>query len=159
MTEIIHSTLKVMFVCAIIVLCFWLFKHRTRATIETGDKSMDATNFPEGGYGVDTSIASITDLKSGDFVAFRTPSDNVPMRIARIIGIEGNRVEVSTKAVLVNGAPVVGKINTGTWTMPETKVPRGCAYLLVDDTFMGLDSRQLGPIPFVSIVGTVKPSH
>jgi signal peptidase I len=158
-TEIIHTAGKVLLVCVIVIGCFWLFKHRTRATIEQGDKSMDASIFPEGGYSVDTSIETIAGIKSGDFVAYRLPNDAAGVRIARVLGVEGNRVEVTQKSVMVNGAAIGGKFNTAQWTIPETKVPRGCAYVLADDTFAGVDSRTIGPVPFASILGTVKPSR
>lgn len=159
MNELIRSVGKIVVVCAIVIGCFWLFKHRTRASIEQGDKSMDPSVFPEGGYSVDTSSETINAIKSGDYVAFRLPNDASAVRIARVLGVAGNRVEITLKGVRVNGAEMSGKFTTAQWTIPETKVPRGCAYLLTDDTFTGIDSRTLGPISFTSILGTVKPSR
>jgi len=151
--EIIHTVVKVLLACAIIVLCFWLFKHHGRASIESNDKSMDALNFPEGGYG----FTATNTYKSGDFVAYRISSD-ANLHIARVIGVEGNRVQVTSKDVLVNGAPLGVQIQTRAWTIPETKVPRGCAYILADDP-SGTDSKQFGPVPYASIAGTVKPAR
>jgi len=158
-TELIHSLVKVLVVCVIIVACFWFFKNRTRASIEQGDKSMSVTSFPEGSYTVNTAITSLSALKTGDYVAYRIPTDASNLHIARVIGIEGNRVEVTPKEVRVNGAPYDLRFPTTTWTIPETKVPRGCAFLLTDDPTAGVDSKQLGPIPFAAIAGTIQPAR
>ncbi len=154
-----HEVIKIAVVFGIVLLCFWLFKHRTRTSIEPGDKSMDVSGFPEGGYSVDTSASALSGLKSGAFVAYRNPKEPARVNIARVIGVEGARIEVTLKEVLVNGAPINKRIETNTWTIPETLVPRGCAYLLADDPLLGMDSKQVGPVPFSYILGTVTPSR
>lgn len=158
-TENIHALIKIAVVCGIVLLCFWLFKHRARTSVEPGDKSMDASGFPEGGYSVDSSVTSLAAIKSGAFVAYRNPKDPTHVLIARVIGVEGARVEVTPTEVRVNGAPIDKRIQTSTWTIPETLVPRGCAYLLADDPLTGMDSKQIGPVPFSCILGTVTPSR
>ena len=159
MSEIISAVVKFVVISVIVLGCFWLFKHRTRASIEQGDKSMDTTAFPEGGYSVDTSIETVAGIRSGNYVAYRLPKDPATTRIARVIGVEGNRIELTATEVRVNDAALTKRTEANGWTIPETLVPRGCVYVLADDTFSGVDSRQIGPVPFTYIVGTVKPSR
>ena len=159
MKEAVSILLRVAVISLLVLAGFWLYKHSTRAAIELGDQSMDKVSFPEGGYSVNTSITSISGLKSGDVVAYRVPRADPPVtRIARVIGVEGNKVEVTPKDVLVNGKSFGRKFELApSWVVPELKVPRGCVYLLADNPFIGVDSKQLGPVPFSFVIGTVKP--
>lgn len=159
MKEIVSIMLRVFLVAGIVLAGFWLYKHSTRATIELDDHSMEPVSFPEGGYSVNTSYERLSKLKSGDVVAYRPPRDPSKVRIARVIGIEGNRIEITKKEVLVDGKPYGKRIATGEWTLPEFKVPRGCLYLLADNPFIAndSDSKALGPVPFAFVVGTVNP--
>jgi len=157
MGEAIQLVIRAVVVSAIVLLCCYLWKHKTRASIEYTDKSMDATVFPEGGYSVNTAIFKVSDVKPGDFVAYKIPKDPATVRIGRVIGTEGMRVEVTPKEVKANGIPLTKKIENGTWTMPEIKVPRGCLYILADNTTVSIDSKLMGPIPFHFVLGTVKP--
>jgi len=154
--EVVSILIKVAVVAGIVLGGFWLFKNSTRATVQD-DKSMDPVTFPEGGYGVNTHIDRISQLKSGDVVAYHPPKNSAETRVARVIGVEGNRVEVTPDAVLVNGTPFPSKFLTAKWTIPETRVPRGCVYVLADNPFSGVDSKQFGPLPFSFVIGTVKP--
>ncbi len=120
---------------------------------------MDAAAFPEGSYSVDTSIDRITGIKPGDFIAYKIPKEATSVRIGRVIGLEGMRVEVTPKEVLVNGAPLAKQFQTFAWTIPEIRVPRGCLYVLADNPSAAQDSKTLGAIPFSHVLGTVKPSH
>jgi signal peptidase I len=156
--ETVQIVTRVLIVSVIVLLCFFFFKHRTSASIETSDKSMDPLAFPEGSYRVNTSIDKLESLKPGDCVAYKVPRGAGAVRIARVIGTEGMKVQITTAGVLSNGAQLPRRFATGQWTIPETKVPRGCVYLLADNPFDAEDSRTLGPVPFTNIVGTVKPS-
>ena len=159
MKEIVSIMLRVLLVAGIVLAGFWLYKHSTRVTIELDDHSMDPVSFPEGGYTVNTQHQRISSLKSGDVVAYRNPRDTAKLRVARVIGIEGNRIEINKKDVLVDGKPFARRIATGDWIVPEFKVPRGCLYLLADNPFIAndSDSKALGPVPYAYVLGTVKP--
>ncbi len=158
MGEAIRIVIRVLIVSAIVLLCFFLFKHRTSASIESTDKSMDNVTFPEGSYRVNTSIDKLASLKPGDFVAYKVPHEPASVRIARVIGTEGMKVEVNPNDVLSNGVKIPKRFETAKWTIPETKVPRGCVYLLADSPFNAQDSKTVGPVPFTNIIGTVRPS-
>lgn len=158
MDEAIRIVVRVLVVSGIVLLCFFLFKHRTSASIEPNDKSMDVVTFPEGSYRVNTSITKLDMLKAGDYVAYKVPKDPASVRIARVIGTEGMKVEVTPTEVRSNGAPIPKRFETAKWTIPETKVPRGCVYLLADNPYNAQDSKTVGPVPFTNVIGTVKPS-
>ncbi|HVG93425.1 MAG TPA: signal peptidase I [Planctomycetota bacterium] len=112
----------------------------------------------------------------GEVVVFRAPGDGRNF-IKRVIGLEGDRVEIRGGEVRVNdtllprtpapeappqteiersgertypihGAPPAERGKDGAWT-----VPPGHVFLLGDNRAATLDSRQFGPVPRSGIIG------
>ena len=155
--EIKQILLRFGLMLALIFGLFWFLKHSTRVNISANDKSMNEVSFPEGGYSVNTALEKITDLKKGDVVAYSLTGDAANRHVARVVGVEGQRVAIAPGNITVDGAPFGFKVELEKTTIAEFKVPRGCAYLLADIPANGSDSLKNGPIPFLNILGTIKP--
>jgi signal peptidase I len=152
----ISAALKYALAVVVILLPFWFFKGRTHVTIDSSDSSMQTSGYSEGTYGLDSTPLRSKDLKQGDVIAYRPPKEPDHWRVGRVLAVEGARVEVGAKGAKVNGTVVRENIDLGNWSFPEIKIPRGCVFVLADMPRLGLDSMQLGPIPFSHVAGRLK---
>jgi hypothetical protein len=120
---------------------------------------MKADEYPYGNHSLDSRGLSIADYKVGDVVAFYMFSKPDQHRVARIVAVEGQRVEIN-KVVKVDGKATTWKLENPEWQFPEIRVPRGCVYLLSDKpgfwttTEAGIgDSTKIGPVPYCNLLG------
>lgn len=81
--------------------------------------------------------------------------------IKRVIGVEGDRVQIKDGKVYVNGEEIIeGYLSAETTTKAvyynDVIVPEGCIYVLGDNRDESMDSRTFGCIPLEKVEGKVK---
>lgn len=93
----------------------------------------------------------------GDVVVFYYPRDPSVSYIKRVIGLPGDRVELKSGAVYVNGLPLdepylLPSYRDG-YDMPEVTVEKGHYFVMGDHRSSSMDSRSFGPVPEKYIYG------
>jgi signal peptidase I len=92
--------------------------------------------------------------RPGDVIVFHLPQDPEQEYIKRVIGVAGDRVEISDGQVWVNGQrldePYIAHpaVYDGSWTVAEEAL-----FVLGDNRNNSSDSRQWGPVPLDFVVG------
>ncbi|MCB0196954.1 MAG: signal peptidase I [Anaerolineae bacterium] len=92
----------------------------------------------------------------GDVIVFKPPSNPNEDYVKRIIGLEGEEVNVVNGKVFINGEPLDEPFQPvpGTYTMPNPViVPEGQIFVLGDNRNNSNDSHNWGPLPVENIVG------
>jgi signal peptidase I len=124
------------------------------ARIRVDGSSMEPT-FYDGEYVLVNRLAyRLGSLSRGDVVIFYLPDQPKRDYIKRVIGLPGDRVEVSGREVRVNGELIqedyiaASPTYTGVWTVPE-----GSAFVLGDNRNNSTDSHNWGAIPIRDIMG------
>jgi signal peptidase I len=90
----------------------------------------------------------------GDVIVFRFPNDPGQDYIKRVIGVPGDRIEVSQGHVSVNGKmldePYIAAMPnySGDWT-----VPTDALFVLGDNRNNSSDSRNWGPVTMEAVIG------
>ena len=90
----------------------------------------------------------------GDVIVFRFPNDPGQDYIKRVIGVPGDRIEVSQGHVFVNGKrldePYIAAMPnySGDWT-----VPADALFVLGDNRNNSSDSRNWGPVTMEAVIG------
>jgi len=102
-------------------------------------------------------------LRRGDIVAFKAPPEDLKKDyVKRVIGLEGDRLEVRNKQVLINGQPLQEKYKVHLYgAMPldsdnfgPVTVPAGHVFVMGDNRDNSADSRVWGFLPVDYIKGT-----
>lgn len=166
MGDLIRSAVIYALVVALLIGVFKLLKMHERITIDPNDQSMDAQEYPNGGYRIKAGPPRAEEYKAGetcDVVAYWIPGSPDTDRVARVLALPGEKVEMERKTpgdqkspvvVKVNGKPVLRfNIDNMAWRFPEIVVPRGCLFLLADKPSVGQDSMKAGPVPYYCIRG------
>jgi len=101
-------------------------------------------------------------LRRGDIVAFKAPPENLKIDyVKRVIALEGDRLEIRDKQVLINGQPLQEKYKVhlygrlpleGDYFGPVT-VPAGNVFVMGDNRDNSADSRVWGYLPVNYIKG------
>jgi signal peptidase I len=90
------------------------------------------------------------DIGRGDTVVFSYPGDPSKSYIKRIVGLPGDRVEIESGIVRVNGLaldePYVPPAFRDGLSVAELTVPPDCFYVLGDHRSSSNDSRAWGPV-------------
>ncbi|MGJ8723085.1 MAG: signal peptidase I [Roseibacillus sp.] len=92
-----------------------------------------------------------------DLIAFRNPDKRSQTWVKRVIGLPGDVVEIKAGEVWVNGAAIKESpsVRRGSADLPPTTVPQYHCYVLGDNRAHSKDSRNIGPIPMIALVGEV----
>lgn len=96
----------------------------------------------------------------GDIVVFKNPDNPRVNYIKRVIGVEGDTVEIRDGKVYVNGQalvePYIAEPTMGEY--PRTVVPEGTIFVMGDNRNFSRDSRNshVGFIPMQNIIGKAK---
>ena len=89
-------------------------------------------------------------IERGDIVVFRYPRDTHKSFIKRVIGLPGDRINISYGHVYVNGEflpePYVPPDYQDARSHPEIIVPPNAYFVLGDHRSMSNDSREFGPV-------------
>ena len=106
--------------------------------------------------------------KKGKAVLVHSPSGSETVTLKRVAAVEGEKVEIIDKTILINGvkASLPWKTQSSDIrllpepfsrrdTMPETKVGKDQVFLLGDNLDFSFDSREAGPVSKGDIVGFV----
>ena len=135
----------------------------------------------ENGYVVaNTSVLRPGDIGRWDMVVYRSPdsvkvygkkAEDLPLYVARIIGLPGETVEFAGQEIMVNGKSLqqldgqLGITYAGLAPFPpgtrklggpaELKLGESEYFYLGDRTATAIDSRFLGPLPLEKVVGKV----
>jgi signal peptidase I len=152
---IFHYVIRLVLAVALIVGAGKLFKFREKVTIDANDQSIDQIQYPSGGYYVNTSANTPSQVQQNDVVAYWLSGQPEP-KVARVAAVEGQTIEFNGTAVLVNGAPTKYTPGVPAQKWPPVKVPHGCVFLICDKPMFGTDSTKLGPIPSYAIYGKLK---
>jgi signal peptidase I len=102
-------------------------------------------------------IYHFTEPKPGDVVVF-TPSQNIhtdaPRLVKRLIGVEGDRIEIKNGRVFRNGTPLFEPYvnQTPDYTLPPVRVPEGFVFVLGDNRRNSYDSHAWGFLPRRNII-------
>jgi signal peptidase I len=115
--------------------------------------------------------ADRANIRRGEIVVFRLPGKPGDLQVRRVVAVGGDRVEIKSKHLLVNGSepteryvthtdPIVfeGAATSMNWArdqMPVVKVPTGAVFLLGDNRDNSLDSRFFGVVKVEDVVGRV----
>jgi signal peptidase I len=98
-------------------------------------------------------------LKRGDVIVFKYPKDPDVAYVKRLIGLPGDRVEITGRTVSINGKPLVEKytqfIDPGSAYEPYRAydVPPGEYFAMGDNRDNSQDSRFWGFVPRDNIIG------
>jgi signal peptidase I len=102
-------------------------------------------------------IYRFVDPKPGEVVVFTPPSSahsDAPRFVKRLIGVEGDRIEVKDGVVYRNGLrlsePYINQ--TPDYTLPLTRVPKGSVFVLGDNRRNSFDSHAWGFLPRKNII-------
>lgn len=102
-------------------------------------------------------IYRFTDPKPGDIVVFTTPKTahtDAPRLVKRLIGVEGDWIEVKSGIVYRNGNPLIESYirQTPDYTLPLFRVPEGHIFVLGDNRRNSYDSHAWGFLPKKNII-------
>ncbi|MEO8096174.1 MAG: signal peptidase I [Acidobacteriota bacterium] len=99
----------------------------------------------------------ITDVRHGDTVVFWFPGDTSKSYIKRVIGVPGDRIEISRGRVFVNdqllNEPYVPAEYGDRVSLDKMTVPQGEYFVLGDHRSSSNDSRTWGTVPRSYIYG------
>lgn len=126
--------------------------------------SMEPT-FQSGDYIITSKITyKFKKIERGDVVVFNSPKNPDIEYIKRIIGLPGDKIEVRDGKVYLNNQLLSENYiasKTNLWDNGYLKegepifVPENFVFVMGDNRPRSSDSREFGPIPISSIVGTV----
>ena len=152
------ETLVIAFILAMAVRAFVMaaFKIPTGSMIPTlmvGDKIF-----------VNKFIYRFTEPKRGDIIVFKSPEDLKKDFVKRLIGLEGETIEISNGRIIVNGKPIVELDGTGKEIVyynrgaygaegKTIKVPANSYFALGDNSNNSRDSREWGFVPKKYMIG------
>lgn len=102
-------------------------------------------------------VYSYGEIERGDVIVFRFPLDPSKSYIKRVVGIPGDRVEISDGALYINGDRVeenyVAPEFEDRGSHPALDVPEGHFYVLGDHRNTSNDSRIWGTVPREFVTG------
>lgn len=126
--------------------------------------SMEPT-FQSGDYIITSKITyKFKKIERGDVIVFNSPKNPDIEYIKRVIGLPGDKIEVRNNEVYVNDQILPEtyiSAKTNLWDNGYLKenipiyVPENYVFVMGDNRPRSSDSREFGPIPISSIVGTV----
>jgi len=109
-----------------------------------------------------TEILPVGQPRRGDVVVFVYPQDEAKDFIKRVVGVEGDTIEVRDKRLYVNGEPATDPYarfaESGQYVSPRDnfgpfRVPSGYVFVMGDNRDRSYDSRFWGPVALDKVKG------
>lgn len=113
-------------------------------------------NFHDGQYlFVNKLIYMFQPPQRGDVVVFVPPNSSSRDFIKRVIGLPGERVEIRSGTVFINGEPLIENypLNPGSYSSGPIVVPPDEYFVLGDNRNYSSDSHSWGTVPIKKIIG------
>jgi signal peptidase I len=102
-------------------------------------------------------VYSYGEIERGDVIVFRFPLDPTKSYIKRVVGVPGDRVEISSGELFINGEKAdesyVAPEFVDRGSHPALDVPEGHFYVLGDHRNTSNDSRIWGTVPREYVTG------
>jgi signal peptidase I len=106
---------------------------------------------------VQRTATTTTEVHRGDLVVFHDPDG--ALSVKRVVGLPGDRVAMLDARLTVDGEyvdePYVDLSRIDGTYLGQVVVPDGAVYVLGDNRSRSIDSREYGPVPSSSVIGTV----
>jgi signal peptidase I len=105
------------------------------------------------------SIPPYREIRRGDVLVFKYPNDPDVAFVKRVIGLPGDRVEISDKQVFINGTPLEENYTQYEESIshralyPVQEVPPGHYFVMGDNRDNSRDSREWGFVPRDNVIG------
>lgn len=113
-------------------------------------------NFHDGQYlFVNKLIYMFQSPQRGDVIVFVPPTSSSRDFIKRVIGLPGERVEIRSGTVFINGEPLIENypLNPGSYSAGPIVVPPDEYFVLGDNRNYSSDSHSWGTVPIKKIIG------
>jgi len=161
--SIIIALMLALFIRTFIVQAFKIPTGSMRMTLIEGDRIL-VSKFIYGAKIPFTRLRlpALGQIKRGDVIVFISPEDTRRDFIKRVVGLPGERLEIKSMMIYVNGKPLKDKAfagrnyyNRGEFGMEGQKilVPLDSYYVLGDNSFSSRDSRYWGFVPKKYVLG------
>ena len=98
-----------------------------------------------------------TEPSRNDLVAFLNAANRRQTWVKRVIGLPGDTLEIKEGIVHINGEAIeeVSGVDLDQANTEPITVPEHHCYVLGDNRAKSLDSRHIGPLPLIALVGKV----
>jgi signal peptidase I len=125
-------------------------------------QSMEPTVRPDQYVLVDKLTPRLTGYRRGDIIVFEPPAtwvDPGTEFIKRVVGLPGERLDVTGGHVLIDGVPLAepylaaGVVTSAPGIQHEWTIPPGDVFVMGDNRPDSADSRVFGPVPITAITG------
>lgn len=163
---ILIAIVLALFIRTFVVQAFKIPSGSMKETLKIGDhilvnKFLYGTRIPF----TDIALLPLTSPKHGDIVVFKFPEDPDKDFIKRVVGVEGDTIEIRNKQLFVNGAPADYEqaIFTDPVTIPggvqprdnfgPVRVPPGTLFVMGDNRDHSYDSRFWGGVDMKAVKG------
>lgn len=163
---ILIAIVLALFIRTFVVQAFKIPSGSMKETLKIGDhilvnKFLYGTRIPF----TDIALLPLTSPKHGDIVVFKFPEDPDKDFIKRVVGVEGDTIEIRNKQLFVNGAPADYEqaIFTDPVTIPRgvqprdnfgpVRVPPGTLFVMGDNRDHSYDSRFWGGVDMKAVKG------
>jgi signal peptidase I len=151
------NTIREILVTVIVSLLVFLSLQVTIKSSVVFGSSMEP-NFETGQRLIANKITyKIDEIKRGDVVILRPPTDNHIEYIKRIVGLPGETVEVRNGLVYIDGSPLSEPyvLENPSYNMKRLTIPTDYYFVLGDNRNHSDDSHIWGPLPRENIIGKV----
>lgn len=155
---------KLVKIITITIIISLLFKIYIFSTVHISGQSMMPTLNNNDSVLIEKISLFTKNFKRGQIIIFNSNNKNHDIYIKRIIGVEGDKIELRGGSIYLNGTklkePYIKKYittNGGTFLHENQiiKIKKGFIFVLGDNRPLSNDSRYLGPINIKSIKGHV----
>lgn len=152
----VYAALTVLFISLCVGLAFAVRENFLHPFILKG-KSMSPTIAEGSRVFVRKDIYRGKDPNRNDLVAFLNPTNRTQTWVKRVVALSGDTLEIKKGEVLVNGKlfPELSTIARDQADLAPITIPEHHCYVLGDNRANSYDSRFIGPVPLIALVGKV----
>lgn len=161
---IIIAVLLALFIRAFFIQAFRIPSGSMKPTLKVGDKIMvNKLLFGPKIPFTDFRLPGLRKPQRGDIIVFVYPEDEKKDFIKRLVALDGEAIEISKGAILINGEPTkeppemlkIHYYNRGYYGQQgkPIEIPEGHYFVLGDNSASSRDSRYWGFVPEENVVG------